>query len=108
MSAYETDCTAAGLDGPRSIPDSDKISLRYSAQIEFGTHPDYYPMSTDGKFLGIKRPRCETDHSPPSSAEVKNDGATTPLPHTSSCPTAYCTGTTSALEEYSITHVSLN
>jgi hypothetical protein len=29
-------------------------------------------------FSGIKRPGRETDNSPPSSAEVKNDGATPP------------------------------
>jgi hypothetical protein len=33
--------------------------------------------------LGVKRPGREADHSPPSSAEVKNDGAITPDPHTS-------------------------
>jgi hypothetical protein len=30
----------------------------------------------------VKRPECEADHSPPSSAEVENGGATPPLPHT--------------------------
>jgi hypothetical protein len=30
---------------------------------------------------GVKRQGREADHSPPSSAEVKNDGATPPLPH---------------------------
>jgi hypothetical protein len=30
---------------------------------------------------GVKWQGCETDHSPPSSAEVKNDGAIPPLPH---------------------------
>jgi hypothetical protein len=29
------------------------------------------------------RPKPETDHSPPSNAEVKNGGAIPPLPHTS-------------------------
>jgi hypothetical protein len=29
---------------------------------------------------GLKRPKREADHSPPSSAEVKNGGATPPLP----------------------------
>jgi hypothetical protein len=33
---------------------------------------------------GIKRPGGEADHSPPSSAEVKNSGAVLPLPHMSS------------------------
>jgi hypothetical protein len=32
---------------------------------------------------GVKRQGREADHSPPSSAEVKNDGPVTPLPHTS-------------------------
>jgi hypothetical protein len=33
---------------------------------------------------GIKRPGREIDHSPPSSAEIKNDGVTLPLPLMSS------------------------
>jgi hypothetical protein len=33
---------------------------------------------------GEKWPMCEADHSRPSSAEVKNDGAIPPFPHTSS------------------------
>jgi hypothetical protein len=33
---------------------------------------------------GIKRPGRESDHSPPSSEEVNNGGAVSPLPHTSS------------------------
>jgi hypothetical protein len=36
-------------------------------------------------FPRVKLPEREADHSPPSSAEVKNSGAITPLPHTSSC-----------------------
>jgi hypothetical protein len=34
--------------------------------------------------LGVKGLGREADHSPPSSAEVKNDGAIPPLSHTSS------------------------
>jgi hypothetical protein len=34
--------------------------------------------------LGVKRPLHEVDHSSPSNAEVKNGGAISPLPHTSS------------------------
>jgi hypothetical protein len=33
---------------------------------------------------GVKRPLREADHSPRSSAEVKNGGVIPPLPHTSS------------------------
>jgi hypothetical protein len=42
-------------------------------------------MDTGGLLTqGVKRPGCEADHSPPSSAEVKNGGAIPPLPHMSS------------------------
>jgi hypothetical protein len=34
--------------------------------------PPSCPMDTGGSFLGVKLPELETDHSPPSSAEVKN------------------------------------
>jgi hypothetical protein len=34
--------------------------------------------------LGIKQPRYEADHSPPSEAEVKNAWSSTSTPHASS------------------------
>jgi hypothetical protein len=34
--------------------------------------------------LGVKGPRLEADHSPPTSTEVKNGGAIPPLSYTSS------------------------
>jgi hypothetical protein len=34
-------------------------------------------------FPGVERPGDETDHSPPTSAKVKNGGAIPPLPYTS-------------------------
>jgi hypothetical protein len=38
-----------------------------------------------GMFLqGLKRYRHEADNSPPSNAEIKNDEAIPPLPHTPS------------------------
>jgi hypothetical protein len=40
-------------------------------------------MGTGGFFLGAKQQGCEPDHSFPCSAEVRNGGATPPLPHTS-------------------------
>jgi hypothetical protein len=37
-------------------------------------HPTFYPMGTGGPFPGGKaRPGRDADHSPPSSAEVKNE-----------------------------------
>jgi hypothetical protein len=44
------------------------------------THPASYPVGTGADFPEIKRPGREADHSPPSSAEVKNGGAIPPLP----------------------------
>jgi hypothetical protein len=38
-------------------------------QIGSGVHPASYPIGTGCLSLGVKR---DADHSPPSSAEVKN------------------------------------
>jgi hypothetical protein len=43
------------------------FSLHHSVQNGSGTHPTFYPMGTEDSFPGGK-----ADHSPPSSAEVKN------------------------------------
>jgi hypothetical protein len=43
-------------------------------QTGSGAHPGSYPMGTGGSFPGGKaRPGRDADHSPPSSAEVKNE-----------------------------------
>jgi hypothetical protein len=43
-------------------------------QTGSGAHPASYPMGTGGSFPGGKvRPGRDADHSPPSSAEVKNE-----------------------------------
>jgi hypothetical protein len=48
------------------------FSLHHRFQNGHGAHPASYPMGTKGAFsLGVKRPGSEADHSPPSSAEVK-------------------------------------
>jgi hypothetical protein len=41
-------------------------------------------MGTGALLPGIKRPGLEADHSPPSTAEVKNGGAIPPLLNMSS------------------------
>jgi hypothetical protein len=38
-------------------------------------------MGTMGSFPGDKRPGHQTDHSPPSCAEIKNDANIPPLLH---------------------------
>jgi hypothetical protein len=47
------------------------FSLHHRDQNGSGAHPASYPMGTRGSFLGVKQPGREADHSPPSSAEVK-------------------------------------
>jgi hypothetical protein len=48
------------------------FSLHHRVQNGSGAHPASYPMNTRDSFPGVKRPVNEADHSPPSSAEVKN------------------------------------
>jgi hypothetical protein len=47
------------------------FSLHHSVQTASGAHPASYPMGTRCSFPGVKWPGREADHSPPSSAEVK-------------------------------------
>jgi hypothetical protein len=75
-----SDGLRAGLLGFNSSQRQD-ISLLHSVQTGSGTHPSSYAMGTGGFFpRGVKQSGRETDHSPPSSAEDKNDGALSPLP----------------------------
>jgi hypothetical protein len=39
-------------------------------------------LSSEYSSRKVKRPRCETDRSPPYSAEVKNSWSCTTIPHT--------------------------
>jgi hypothetical protein len=56
------------------------FSLLHNVQTGSGTHQVTYPMGIGGFLLEVKLPRREADHSPPSSAEIKNDGAISPFP----------------------------
>jgi hypothetical protein len=47
------------------------FSLHHRVQNGSGAHPASYPTGTRDSFPGVKRPGREADHSPPSSAEVK-------------------------------------
>jgi hypothetical protein len=47
------------------------FSLHHRVQTCSGAHPAYL-MGTGALSLGAKRPGREADHSPPSSAEIKN------------------------------------
>jgi hypothetical protein len=71
-------------DGRGSIPGRGKIvSFCTAYRLVLGhTQPPIQCVP------GIKQPRLEADHAPPSSAGVKNGGAVPPLPHISSCHSA--------------------
>jgi hypothetical protein len=47
------------------------FSPHYHVQKVSGAHPASYPKGTGGSFPGGKAAEREADHSPPSSAEVK-------------------------------------
>jgi hypothetical protein len=64
-----------GLEGQGSRPGS--------IQTGSGAHPAPYPWVSGALSLGVKRPVREADHSPSSSAVVKNGGAIPPLSPTS-------------------------
>jgi hypothetical protein len=57
----------------RSPTEAD-FSSSSCVQTGSGAHPASCPMGTRGSFPGGKaRPGRDADHSPPSSAEVKNE-----------------------------------
>jgi hypothetical protein len=49
-----------------------EISPHRRVQSGSGAHITSYPMDNMGSVLAVKRQGREADHSPPSSAEVKN------------------------------------
>jgi hypothetical protein len=57
------------------------FSLHYRVQNGSGAQPASYPMGTRGSFPWVKRPEREADHSPPSSAKVKNAWSYTSTHH---------------------------
>jgi hypothetical protein len=75
--------TGYGLDDREvgiRIPVRSKIFSSLRLPDRFWAHPTFYPMGTDSFFPGVKRPRPEADHLPPSSAEVKKTWIYTSTP----------------------------
>jgi hypothetical protein len=66
------------LDTPGSIPGS----ARFFFFPQCPDRPWGPPSLLSNGYQGVKWQGPEGDHSPPSSAEVKNDGLIPPLPHT--------------------------
>jgi hypothetical protein len=66
--------TYYGLDDRMSgvrIPAEAGNFFRHHVHIGSRAHPAFYPMGTRDSFPEVKLPKREADHSPPSSAEVK-------------------------------------
>jgi hypothetical protein len=60
--------------GVRSSTRAEDFSSSLYVQTCFGAHPASCTMGTGGPFPGGKaRPERDADHSPPSSADVKNE-----------------------------------
>jgi hypothetical protein len=58
----------------RSPAETKEFSCILCVQSGSGAHPDSCTMGTGGPFSGTKvLPGRDADHSPPSSAEVKNE-----------------------------------
>jgi hypothetical protein len=78
-------CDIVSVDGVRFPVQERDVSVIHVVQTGSGAEPASCLMGTGGNHLvGITRLGHEADHSPPSSAEVKNGGAIRPLPYTSS------------------------
>jgi hypothetical protein len=65
---YGLDDQEGGSSRPGRVK---KNSLLYIVQTGSGVHPTSYPMDTGGSYPEVKRQGREADHSPPTSAEVK-------------------------------------
>jgi hypothetical protein len=66
--------------GTRFLAGARNFSLFYRIQTGFATHPVSYAMGSGVSFPEVKRPVHEADHSPPSSAEIKNEWRYTSTP----------------------------
>jgi hypothetical protein len=76
--------TGYGLVGRGSIP-SEVTNSPYSTAPRPAVGPTQPPIKwVLGTYPRVKRPNVDADHSPPSSAEVKNVGDIIPLLPTSS------------------------
>jgi hypothetical protein len=67
VSVYGLDDRAFDVRSPTGAED---FSSSPCVQTGSGAHPASYPIGTGGSFPGGKR---DADHSPPSSAQVKNE-----------------------------------
>jgi hypothetical protein len=64
----------------RFLAGARNFSLQHRAQNGSGAHQPPIQWAPGALSLGVKRPRREADHPPPSSAEVKNAWSYTSTP----------------------------
>jgi hypothetical protein len=74
---YGLDDWGGGSSSPGRVK---KFSLLHIVQTGSGVHPTSYKMGTGGSYPGLKRQGRETDHSSPTSAEVKKMWIYTSIP----------------------------
>jgi hypothetical protein len=68
----------------RFLSGAKDFTLLHFVQTGSKAHPASYSLGTEDFFTGVKLPGHETEHSPPSSAVIKNGGAIPPLSYTHS------------------------
>jgi hypothetical protein len=68
--------TGYGLDDRGTL----EFSLLHAVKTDSEVHPTSYPMGNGGSSPGVKRHVRETDHSSPTSAEVKKTWMYTSTP----------------------------
>jgi hypothetical protein len=64
---YELDDQGVGI----RVPVGSRVFSSPRRPDRLWAHPASYPMRTGSSSPGVKRPRREADHSPPTSVEVK-------------------------------------
>jgi hypothetical protein len=62
----------AGWSGDRAPAEDRNFSVHHRVQTGSEAHPASYTMGTRAVSLEVKQPGREADHTPPSSAKVKN------------------------------------
>jgi hypothetical protein len=61
------------MPGVRARQGQKIFLFSYTVQTGSGAHPASYSVSIGDLSRGLRRPGREVDHSPPFSAEVKNE-----------------------------------
>jgi hypothetical protein len=81
VAGYRLDYRGSGV---RFLAGAGNVSLLHRVQTGSGPHPASCPMVPGAVPSVVEWPRSEADHSPPSSAKVKNAWSCTSNPNTPS------------------------